>query len=316
MTHWWVNHKQTSRQEISGGYLWSPKRESNGNRSQFYEFMRETRPGDTVVSYANTRIGHFGIIKAYPMSAPKPKEFGSTGSYWSNDGWLVPVEWHPVIRPFRPKDYIESLRALLPENYAPIQQGGNGNQKSYLTKIGGDLFNELKLLGQFDPSVVEADIGLAFNEHYIDQTESNVLQQIEQDLSLSDTDRTSSILARRGQGIFRRNVEKIEQRCRVTGLKDRRLLTASHIKPWRSCETAQERLDGFNGLMLAPQIDRLFDIGLITFEKNGNVVVSKSLSEESQTALALASAVDNGVGSFSDGQEHYLRYHRTQIFLG
>jgi len=54
MNYWWVNHKQTVRQEIEGGYLWSPKREKNGSRSQFYEFMREVRPGDLVVSFADT----------------------------------------------------------------------------------------------------------------------------------------------------------------------------------------------------------------------------------------------------------------------
>ena len=58
MNFWWVNHKQTARQEIAGGYLWSPKKMSNGARSQYYEFMRETRPGDVVVSFANAKIGH------------------------------------------------------------------------------------------------------------------------------------------------------------------------------------------------------------------------------------------------------------------
>jgi hypothetical protein len=26
MRFWWVNHKQTYRQEIGGGYIWSPKK--------------------------------------------------------------------------------------------------------------------------------------------------------------------------------------------------------------------------------------------------------------------------------------------------
>jgi hypothetical protein len=37
MRFWWVNHKQTARQELSGGYLWSPKTEARGTRSQFYD---------------------------------------------------------------------------------------------------------------------------------------------------------------------------------------------------------------------------------------------------------------------------------------
>jgi putative restriction endonuclease len=41
MRHWWVNQNQTFRQETAGGYLWSPKRNSNGGRNPFYESMRE-----------------------------------------------------------------------------------------------------------------------------------------------------------------------------------------------------------------------------------------------------------------------------------
>jgi hypothetical protein len=32
MRYWWVNQNQTFRQEIAGGYLWSPKRNANGAR--------------------------------------------------------------------------------------------------------------------------------------------------------------------------------------------------------------------------------------------------------------------------------------------
>jgi hypothetical protein len=54
--YWWVNQNQTYRQEIEGGYLWSPKRNANGARNPFYEFMREVAPGDLVFSFVDTRI--------------------------------------------------------------------------------------------------------------------------------------------------------------------------------------------------------------------------------------------------------------------
>ncbi|WP_341223963.1 HNH endonuclease [Loktanella salsilacus] len=316
MNYWWVNHKQTARQEIAGGYLWSPKRERNGNRSRYYDFMREARPDDVVVSFANAQIGHFGIVTGFPLSAPKPEEFGKTGAYWSDDGWLVPVSWSVVATPFRPKDNIENLRALLPVRYAPIQQDGNGNQKAYLTKIDGALFEQLRILGQFHPSLVNVDVGIVVDSQFIHRIEDNIQLQIVSDQSLSDTEKSSIIKARRGQGIFRGNVELLEQSCRVTGLTDRRLLIASHIKPWRSCETASERLDGSNGLLLAPHIDRLFDVGLISFEKSGKVLVSDTLTEHSVEALSLNSAIEAGVGPFSDAQDAYLRHHRSEIFLG
>ena len=55
MRYWWVNQNQTFRQEIAGGYLWSPKRNANGARNPFYESMREVSPGDLIFSFVDTR---------------------------------------------------------------------------------------------------------------------------------------------------------------------------------------------------------------------------------------------------------------------
>lgn len=315
MNFWWVNHKQTFRQEIDGGYLWSPKRMSNGARSRYYEFMRETRPGDVVVSFANAQIAFCGIFIGFPISAPKPDEFGGAGENWSNDGWLVPVSWMPIAQPFRPKDYIDQLRQLLPETYAPIQANGNGNQAAYLTKIGRPLLEALMRLGVFDPTQAVVETGLGIDEAILDEIEQRIQANIEADTSLDKTEVEAIVKARKGQGTFRRNVEGLEPRCRVTGLEDRRLLIASHIKPWRACVTAQERLDGANGLLLAPHVDRLFDIGLITFEKAGTVRISATLDVKARDCLGLSRALEDGVGNFSDAQDAYLSYHRDSVFL-
>lgn len=47
MRYWWVNQNQTFQQERAGGYLWSPKRNADGDRNPFYEFMREVAPSDS-----------------------------------------------------------------------------------------------------------------------------------------------------------------------------------------------------------------------------------------------------------------------------
>src|SRR5690606_13635344 len=89
-----------------------------------------------------------------------------------------------------------------------------------------------------------------------------------------DTVKKTVILARRGQGKFRSNVEAVESACRLTGITNPSLLIASHIKPWRHCSTAGERLDGMNGLLLTPDADLLFDRGFISFADSGEVLVS------------------------------------------
>lgn len=65
MRYWWVNQNQTFRQEIEGGYLWSPKRNKNGHRNPFYECMREVAPGDIVLSFCDTRIAALGIVSGF-----------------------------------------------------------------------------------------------------------------------------------------------------------------------------------------------------------------------------------------------------------
>jgi predicted restriction endonuclease len=56
-------------------------------------------------------------------------------------------------------------------------------------------------------------------------------------------------------------------------------LIASHIKPWRSANN-QERIDGSNGLLLAPHVDLLFDRGLISFTDEGSLLVSPAANED------------------------------------
>ena len=61
MRYWWVNQNQTYRHEVAGNYVWSPKRNANGHRNPFYDFMREVAPGDVVFSFADTLIRAIGI---------------------------------------------------------------------------------------------------------------------------------------------------------------------------------------------------------------------------------------------------------------
>jgi putative restriction endonuclease len=79
---WWVNQKQTYQHEVPGGYLWSPKRKSNGAHNPFYEYMREVSPGDIVFSYADGSIKAIGIIRSHGYTSPKPASFGAAGAYW------------------------------------------------------------------------------------------------------------------------------------------------------------------------------------------------------------------------------------------
>ncbi|WP_410488879.1 HNH endonuclease [Aeromonas hydrophila] len=69
----------------------------------------------------------------------------------------------------------------------------------------------------------------------------------------------------------------MESACRVTGVTNKALLIASHIKPWSKCVDNEERLNGHNGLLPSPHINNLFDHGMLTFSDTGVFPASPSL---------------------------------------
>jgi len=134
------------------------------------------------------------------------------------------------------------------------------------------------------------------------------------DVSIPETDRIAIIRARKGQGIFKERVSRIESRCRITGVDNPVHLVASHCKPWRDA-TNEERLDGENGLLLTPSIDHLFDRGFIGFEDNGLLIISPVAHRLSLQRMGIDAAAALNVGSFTSGQKQFLDFHRPQVLL-
>jgi hypothetical protein len=133
------------------------------------------------------------------------------------------------------------------------------------------------------------------------------IHRIELDPSIPETQRLQLANARIGQGVFRTRVLLIDPACRVTGVTDTRVLIASHIKPWREASNA-ERLSGYNGLLLSPHVDALFDDQFITFENDGRMHVHPSLSRDVLDRWSINP--DKRVDSFRPEQTAFLAHHR------
>jgi putative restriction endonuclease len=307
MAFWWVNHKQTRDHEVRGGYLWSPMRNSNGGFNQTYENMKLVRPGDVVFSYAHGQIGAIGQVTEAASASPKPSEFGNVGDYWSNEGWLVGAYFTPAPKVLRPKSQIGSIAPLLPPKYSPIQRNGDGNQGCYLAGISDPLGHLLlALLG------VEASTAFS-TTYFIQDAENDIeilddIHAIEGDVAVPETQRVQLAKARVGQGLFRKRVMLIDPRCRVTGVEDSRLLIASHIKPWRDASNA-ERINGYNGIMLSPHVDALFDERLISFEDDGRMLIHPSLPEDVLDRWSIHRHTQ--VDTFRPEQGEFLQHHRS-----
>ena len=316
MRYWWVNQNQTYRHEIQGGYLWSPKRKANGARNAFYESMREVAPGDLVFSFCDTNIKAIGIAQSYCSENPKPTEFGTTGQNWENIGWRVKVQFSELSNIVRPKDHIAILRPLLPPRYAPLLPNGNGLQNVYLTELPAPFAEALMgIIGRETlPLKLAAEAITPTPADDLDLWERKLEHEVATDPAVRETEREAIIRARVGQGLFRERVGAIEKRCRVTGVENPVHLVASHCKPWRDANN-EERLNGENGLLLTPSIDHLFDRGFIGFENNGQLIISPVAHRLSLERMGIDATLPVNVGGFSEGQKHFLDFHRESVFL-
>ena len=305
MNYWWVNQNQTYRHEVQGGFLWSPKTRKDGGRNQFYDNMSLVSPGDIIFSFADTLIKAIGVATGSAQTADKP-DFGNSGENWQNEGWLVPVEFTELEIQPRPKDFISELRPHLAEKYSPLQATGDGNQGVYLASISqpfAQIFMEKAKI---------SEASFVANIEAVDNLEADQEQKaVEGRTDIGPTQKAQLVQSRRGQGIFKANVRLNETKCRVTGLSDPRFLIASHIKPWSQCSD-REKLDGCNGLLLSPHIDRLFDKGWISFTDQGDILFSTKIGASVLDLWGLARS--QNVGRFSPEQSVYLEFHRNSVF--
>lgn len=319
MRYWWVNQNQTYAQEVAGGYLWSPKQNAKGHVNPFYEFMREVAPGDIIFSFADTYIKAIGIADSYAYEAPKPLEFGKTGANWNLIGWRVDVTFKVLNNQIKPATHIATLNPYLPNKYSPLQANGRGQQGLYLTLLN-DLLGQLlvDLIGT-EARIICQGWQVSEDVHVLPKTiqaewEEHEIQVLKSDIRIAETEKSAIVMSRRGQGLFRQRVGLIEQACRITKVTQKEYLRASHCKPWRDSNN-EERLNGENGLLLTPDVDFLFDRGLISFENNGKVLVSPVAKIETLEKMGLGKHNLGNVGSFTDGQKKFLEFHREKVFL-
>lgn len=306
MRYWWVNHGKTYEFEVPGDFLWSPKTQIDGSRSQYYDFMAEIQTGDYVFSHSDRKIRALGVAISTAYTSPKP-EFRTKGSNWSSTGWQVDVAFKELKFPFEPQEYFEEFKPLLPEKYSPMQSSGKV-QQAYLFEISQQLFEALLTHSDVKPSILE-DVKpyLSSTDAQDELHETDIIQRV----NIGLLEKENLVKSRRGQGIFKTNVKMIEKECRVTKLKDRDFLIASHIKPWKDSNDI-EKIDGNNGLLLSPHVDKLFDSGLISFADDGDLLLSSKLNLEVLKIWGIDEALN--AGFFSVEQKNYLKFHRENRF--
>jgi putative restriction endonuclease len=143
------------------------------------------------------------------------------------------------------------------------------------TRIGKGIY----ALSNFIKTIEQEDLGFfTVNE------KEEIIFQAKPEVKIKFFETTEKIIeqtVRQGQSYFREMLLKEMKKCPITGIDDKKLLIASHIKP-RVHSNNEERVNSKNGILLSPLFDKLFDkgIGLISFTDNKQILVSNKLSKE------------------------------------
>jgi putative restriction endonuclease len=291
MAVWWVFQNKSYERSRAGGYLWAPLVDKEGHKKSHWEAVDQVQPGDLILSSKDRQIVATSVALSAAYKAPQPDPLDAEN--WTGEGRRVDVAYADLPEPIAVDD-LEPLFPLLQADSGPIAASGRGKQ-GYLFPVHPVAAKQI--LERVDRvASVQEIVGAASD---LDKPEP-----------ITVGIRTQKI--RVGQQVFRDKVLTLwSGRCAVTGVDDPRLLIASHIKPWGLANN-RERLDPLNGLLLEAGIDQLFDQGLITFETDGRLLISDSLSEQNRDALGLG--ISQMRLSVKTGSEDYLAFHRSNIF--
>lgn len=286
--------------------MWAPFKNANGARNPFYDNMDKVQPGDLIFAYAQQQVKAIGVAQKKAYSAPKPASFESASNNWSQIGWLVEVEFSQLEVPVIPKEHLQVIGKYLTTKSAPLDETGRGKER-YLVELEEDLALAMIQISKAPLELMTRELAPVKDS----ESDYEIELEIQARHLEGDPEKIQLTKSRRGQGIFKANVRLVEDHCRVTGVTNIKHLRASHIKPW-SVSTNDEKLDGFNGLLLSPHVDHLFDRGFISFKKSGDLLVSHELNPRILKQWSIE--INQNVGKFKDRQIGYLEYHRDVVF--
>lgn len=211
--------------------------------------------------------------------------------------------------PIAPKTFEESFNYL----GVDIKLSHNCTWESYQIFIR--LINQIKSMLM---DVLMVDVTLLDAHSFVwilaqQMKKHNVLPNVEDYKVKGPTDRLTFIYARVGQKKFREDLlDYWKENCAVTGLSKLKLLRASHIKP-RYLTEQENRNNSFNGLLLAANVDAVFDNGFISFDENVNILISSMLNSEDAKKIGIYNNMSLRK-KLDERHKPFLKYHRENVF--
>ncbi|MBV8741507.1 MAG: HNH endonuclease [Sinobacteraceae bacterium] len=308
---WWVNHPSFPVFDGEPSSLWfAQRRVQNKTRAESERNVQRLLPGDLLCVAHADALCAAGVVLKVAQQEHRLTAAGSSAPTQgqTEQGFAVPVRLVAFSGALRLTEHAARLIAVMPRRNAPLRAGGSLNRDAWLTLMPAPLVATIRelLRGELEQivSIATAMLGSRLGD---DAAEAMLQQRSDLDAAL----RLELLNARFGQGLFRANVEQVQQGCRITGLLDRRHVRAVHIKPWARSSDA-ERLDGHNGVLLSPHLAQLFERGYLSFSDAGALLLSRELNPAVLRSWSIDA--DACCGTFAPEQHRYLEFHRREVF--
>jgi len=182
-----------------------------------------------------------------------------------------------------------------------------------LKRQGRKVYSSKKSLSDFRAGL-NMFLGFINSDYHKRITDSIIaeIRSLEKDNTINATEKDSIVKSRIGQGSFRKDLIEYWHGCAISQCPLTWMLIASHIKPWKDADN-QERLDVYNGLLLLPNYDKLFDLGYISFNRNGRIMCSRLLDNFDKDVIGLTN--DMHLVKLDMRHLPYLKYHNENCFL-
>lgn len=231
-------------------------------------------------------------------------------SNYSILGFLFFLKDKNEYMPISPESFDEAFKKLGVEDFKTSHRASFEN---YL--IFNKLLKEVQILiekeGVQHVSLLDAHSFVWIINNQFWKIEKDLEKDFKEYKNLNKKEKEVLVKSRLGQGDWRKRVLNIWNKGVLIEVEDQSLLIASHIKPWRN-SSVEEALDKYNGFPLTPNLDKLFDKGLISFKESGEILISTFLSLKDRESLNINNNLK--IKNLKENNLPYLKYHREKIF--
>ncbi|ENH7109826.1 HNH endonuclease [Vibrio fluvialis] len=307
MAYFWVNLGATLKEVQEGHFLWAPAYTytPKGNKTvkAGWRNVPKVKAGDTVICHEDKHVRFLAKAKTDAYEAPRPPN--RKYDQWKKEGYRIDVELLHLSSPIPNDQFKLDFNLRFNEFCDP------------------KLFNtDLNATENYMYSIPEGAAAIVLNcviddtTDFFDQpnTTPSTTPKTRTTKAERELEREVRAKARLGQGKFRKEILDLwNNKCPVTNANLPDVLIASHILPWAMSDNT-EKVDKFNGFPFAPNVDKLFDKGLISFGNDGSLIKSETVTQDLLKAFGIDPDVK--IDGLKEEQYKYLQRHREIFGLG